>query len=72
MIKLDPAKPEMLRYVRETVEAHRGNGGASEVFLHVPQGQELHVVRTPLLAEFNEPFRAAIERLLGRQTVWVE
>ena len=72
VIKLDPTKPEMLRYVKETVEAHRGNGGASEVFLHVPQGQELHVVRTPLFAEFNEPFRAAIERLLGRQTVWVE
>ena len=72
VIKLDPGKPEMLRYVKETVEAHRGNGGAAEVFLHVPQGRELHVVRTPLLAEFNEPFRAAIERLLGRQTVWVE
>ena len=69
VIKLDPTKPEMLRYVKETVEAHRGNGSAAEVFLHVPQGQELHVVRTPLLAEFNEPFRAAIERLLGRRVI---
>ena len=34
--------------------------------------QEARVVLTPLQAEFNEPFRAAIERLLGRQTVWVE
>ena len=72
IIRLDPAKRDVLRYVKETVEAHRGNGSASEVFLHVPQGNELTVVRTPLLAEFNEPFRAAVERLLGKQTVWVE
>ncbi|HZO86991.1 MAG TPA: DNA polymerase III subunit alpha [Chthonomonadaceae bacterium] len=71
-IRLDPSKREMLRFVRDTVEQYRGSGSAQEVYLHVPEGNQLHVVRTPLFAEFTEPFRAALERLLGRQTVWVE
>jgi DNA polymerase-3 subunit alpha len=72
VIRLDPSKRSVLRYVRETVEQYRGNGSPQEVYLHVSEGGKLHVVRTELLAEFNEPFRAALERLLGKQTVWME
>jgi len=61
-----------MRFVRETVEQHRGNGSACPVYVRVPDGGEIHEVRTELLAEFNEPFRAALERLLGKQSVWVE
>jgi len=71
-IRLDPSKRDVLRFVRDTVEQHRGNGNAQEVYLHIPDGEQLHIVRTPLLAEFTEAFRAALERLLGRQTIWVE
>ncbi|HZT43752.1 MAG TPA: DNA polymerase III subunit alpha [Chthonomonadaceae bacterium] len=71
-IRVDPSKKEVLRFVKETVEQHRGNGNAQEIYLHVPDSGQLHVVRTPLFAEFTEPFRAAIERLLGKQTIWVE
>jgi hypothetical protein len=35
-------------------------------------GGRLHEIRTELLAEFTEPFRAALERLLGKQSVWLE
>ena len=71
-IRVDPSKKEVLRFVRETVEQYHGSGNTQEVYLHVPDGGRLHVVRTPLLAEFTDAFRAALERLLGKQTVWVE
>jgi DNA polymerase-3 subunit alpha len=72
VIRLEPEKRHLLRFVKETVEQYRGNGNARDIYLHVPEGDCLHVVRTPLFAEFSEPFRAALERLLGRQTVWIE
>ena len=72
MIRIDPSKRSVMRFVRETVEQHRGNGSACPVYVRVPDGGEIHEVRTELLAEFNEPFRAALERLLGKQSVWVE
>jgi hypothetical protein len=71
-IRVDESKREMLRFVRETVEQHRGNGGAQAVYLHIPDGGQMHTVRTPLLAEYTDAFRQALERLLGRQTFWVE
>lgn len=72
MIKLDPSKREMMRFVRETVEQHRGNGSAAPVHVRVPDGDKVHEVRTELLAEFNDGFRQALERILGKQTVWME
>jgi DNA polymerase-3 subunit alpha len=72
VLHIDPSKREVLRFVRDTVEQHRGNGNACPIHLRVPENGQLYEVRTPLLAEFNETFRAALERLLGRQTVWIE
>jgi DNA polymerase III subunit alpha len=72
MIQVDPTKREMLRYVRETVEQHRGNGSAAPVHVRVHDGGEVTEVKTELLAEYNDAFRQALERLLGRQSVWVE
>src|SRR5262249_22637511 len=69
VIHLDPTKREMFRFVRETVEQHRGNGNACPIHVRVPDGGKLHEVKTELLAEFTEPFRLALERLLGRQSV---
>lgn len=71
-IQLDPGHRDRLRSLQQTVEHHRGNGAALPVFLRVPDGGKLHVVKTELLAEYNEPFRLALERLLGRHSVWVE
>ncbi len=72
IIKLDPSKREVMRFVRETVEQYRGNGSAAPVHVKVPEGGQTHEVRTELLAEFNDAFRQALERILGRQTVWME
>lgn len=72
VIKLDPSKRDMMRYVRDTVEQHRGNGSAAPVHIKVAEGGQMHEVRTELLAEFNDSFRQDLERILGRQTVWVE
>jgi DNA polymerase-3 subunit alpha len=71
-IQIDPGHRDRLRSLQQTVEHHRGNGGALPVFLRVADGGKLHVVKTELLAEYNEPFRIALERLLGRHSVWVE
>ncbi|MBC7529795.1 MAG: DNA polymerase III subunit alpha [Chthonomonadaceae bacterium] len=72
VIQLDPAKQSVLRFVRDTIESNRGNGGACPVHLRVPDGDMMHEVKTELFAEYNDGFRSAIERLLGRQTIWVE
>ncbi|HLJ55642.1 MAG TPA: OB-fold nucleic acid binding domain-containing protein, partial [Chthonomonadaceae bacterium] len=72
VIHLDPGCRDRLKVVHQTLEHHRGNGGALPVYLRVPDGGKLHVVRTELMAEYNEPFRTALERLLGRHSVWVE
>jgi DNA polymerase-3 subunit alpha len=71
-IRLDSSKRDVLRFVRETLEQNRGNGNALPIFLHVAEGGQQHTVKTELLAEFTEPFRLALERLIGKQTVWVE
>jgi DNA polymerase-3 subunit alpha len=72
VIRIDPNKREVLRYVRETVEQHRGNGSACPVHVRVPDGGSMHEVKTELLAEYNDAFRTALERLLGKQSVWAE
>lgn len=72
VLKIDPTKRSVLRYVRETVEQHRGNGSATPVYLKVPDGGRVHEVKTELLAEYDDAFRSALERLLGKQSVWVE
>ncbi len=72
IIRLEPNHQSVLRYVRETVEQHRGNGNAQPVYLHISDSKTHHVVRTNLLAEFTDAFRTALERMLGRQSVWQE
>ena len=72
VIRLDSSHRSVLRFVRETVEHHRGNGNAQPVYLHVPESGRLNVVRTALVAEFSDAFRTALERMLGRQSVWQE
>jgi DNA polymerase-3 subunit alpha len=71
-IQIEPAHRDRLRHLQQTVEHHRGNGGSLPVFLRVNDGATLAVVKTDLLAEYDEPLRIALERLLGRHSVWVE
>lgn len=72
VIRLDGSKRRMLKFVREAVEQHRGNGNACPVYLRVTECDRIHEVRTLLQAEFNEPFRAAVEHILGPHAIWVE
>jgi len=72
VIRLDGSKRGMLRFVREAVEQHRGGVASCPVYLRVSESDRVHEVRTPLLAEYNEPFRAAVEHILGSQAVWTE
>ncbi len=71
-IRLEEAKRYALKYVRETLEHHRGNGAAQEVRFHISENGAAHTIKTSLLAEYSENFKSDIERLLGKQTVWVE
>ncbi len=71
-IRLDASRRSMVRYLKETIENHRGNGGAQDVWLHVPEAGKMHVVHTSLKAEFNDGFRTAIEHFIGKQCIWVE
>ena len=32
----------------------------------------MHIARTELLAEFSPAFEQALERLLGKQAIWLE
>ncbi len=72
VVKIDPNRRSALRYVRDTVEKHRGNGEALPVFLQVPCAGEIHEVRTPYLAEFSDSLRTDLEQLMGRQCVYTQ
>lgn len=72
IIRLDDSKRAVLRYVREAVDQHRGNGAACPVYLRVTERNKVHEIRTLLVAEYSEPFRSAVEHILGAQAIWVE
>lgn len=72
VLRIEPSRRDVLRYVRNTIESYRGNGSACPVYLRVTERNKVHEVRTELFAEYSEEFRQAVERLLGRQAVWVE
>ena len=72
VVRLDEGKQDKLRFVRDTIEQYRGNGNARPVYLHVCAQQRRNIVKTPLVAEYTDEFRSAIERLLGKQSIWAE
>jgi DNA polymerase-3 subunit alpha len=72
VVRLDPTRPETLRFVRDTIEQHRGNGNACPVYLRINRRDKAYEVRTELFAEYSDDFRQAVEHFLGRQAVWVE
>ena len=72
VIRVDGSKRNVLQFVREAVDQFRGNGNACPIYLRVTEKGAVHEVRTLLRAEYSEPFRAAVEHILGAQTVWAE
>jgi DNA polymerase-3 subunit alpha len=72
IINLDDSKRTMLRYVRDAIDQHRGNGSACPVYLRVNDRDKTHEIRTMLHAEFSDTFRSDVEHLLGAQAVWME
>ncbi len=72
IIRVDESKRNMLRYVRDAVEQNRGGSASCPVYLRIQDSDKVHEVRTPLLAEFNDMFRAELEHILGAQAVWTE
>ena len=72
VIRVDISKRSVLQFVREAVEQYRGNGNACPVYLRISEKDRIHEVRTLLRAEYSEPFRAAVEHILGSQAIWVE
>jgi DNA polymerase III subunit alpha len=72
VINVDDTKRQMLRFVREAIDQHRGNGSACPVFLRVTEANKMHEIRTLLQAEFTDTFRSDVEHILGAQSVWVE
>jgi DNA polymerase-3 subunit alpha len=72
MIRVDSSKRSVLQFVRDAVDQYRGNGNACPIYLRIADQDSVHEVRTLLRAEYCEPFRAAVEHILGTQTIWVE
>ncbi len=72
IVQVDESKRNVLRYVREAIESHRGNGNARPVFIHVCTGRKRTVIRTALIAEYTDDFRNSMEQLLGKQSTWAE
>ncbi len=72
VIRVDNSKRSVLQYVREAVDQYRGNGSACPIYLRVTENNATHEVRTLMRAEFSDQFRAAVEHILGAQTVWAE
>jgi DNA polymerase-3 subunit alpha len=72
VILLEESKRDKMRFVRETIEQYRGNGNARPIYLHVLANRRRNIVKTPLLAEYTDEFRGAVEQLLGRSSVWSE
>lgn len=72
IVQLDESKRNVMRYVREAIESHRGNGNARPIFIHVCTGRKRTVIRTALIAEYTDDFRNSMEQLLGKQSTWAE
>ncbi len=70
VVRLDPSCRTRLRYLRDTLEHHRGNGNALPVYLQVQEGGRTVEVRTQLRAEFTDALRADMEKFLGQQCVY--
>ena len=68
-IRLDSHHAHLLKLLRSTLER---SPGTQPVYLHVPDGTRTRRVMAGLSVEMCPDTRAALERLVGRQAVWVE
>ncbi|MCC6728306.1 MAG: DNA polymerase III subunit alpha [Chthonomonadales bacterium] len=68
-IRVDRGKREMLRLVRGALEQCRGE---SPVYLHVAVNGATRKVVAMLTADPSDALRGTLERLVGRQAVWLE
>jgi DNA polymerase-3 subunit alpha len=68
-IRLDDGQSHLLRLLRATIE---GSPGEMPVYLHVCEGARMRRVQAGLAVDMRPDTRAALERLLGRRSIWVE
>ncbi len=68
-IRLDPGHSHLLRLLRATIESHPGN---HPVYFHVREGNRSRRLSAGLSVDLGNGTQAALERLMGRQAVWIE
>jgi len=68
-IRVDRTKRDVLRLLRGALEQCQGE---SPVYLHVPFGSALRKVVSGLHVDPSDTLRGMIERLVGKQAVWME
>ncbi|MBM3495912.1 MAG: DNA polymerase III subunit alpha, partial [Armatimonadetes bacterium] len=68
-IRLDDGQSHLLKLLRATIES---NPGDYPVYLHVSDGPTTRRVMAGISVDIRPDTRAALERLMGRQSVWVE
>jgi DNA polymerase-3 subunit alpha len=68
-IRLDPAHGHLLKLLRATIESHPGD---HPVYLHVCDGARMHRVMAGMSVDTGPDTQAALEHLMGRQSVWLD
>jgi DNA polymerase-3 subunit alpha len=68
-IRLDRTRREVLHLLRGALEQCRGE---APVYLHVPNGGVIRKVVAGLRVDPGEGLRGMVERLVGKQAVWLE
>jgi len=68
-IRIDSGHSHVLRLLRATIESHPGD---HPVYLHVCEGDGSRRVKSGLSVDLADSTQAALQRLVGRQAVWIE
>ncbi|HUV04786.1 MAG TPA: DNA polymerase III subunit alpha [Armatimonadota bacterium] len=68
-IRIEAANKELLGVLRSIFGIHRGD---SSVFFHVPSNGSVTKVRSDLKVDASPKLLSEIERLIGKEAVWVE
>jgi DNA polymerase-3 subunit alpha len=67
-VQLDRSKRDVLHLVRGAIDEYQGN---SEIYFHVPDGTRTRRLVCNTKVDPGELLRTTLERLLGKQSIWL-
>jgi hypothetical protein len=67
-VQLDRSKRDVLHLVRGAIDEYRGN---SEIYFHVHDGTRTRRLVCNLKVDPGDLLRTTLERLLGKQSIWL-